>query len=105
MFWINTTSAVFCFFVSLIPGRLTGAIRLGCQYPVLFEDMTFMGVMAVLGQWFSHTLMQEFDASVFLAFLNVRMTLSFIFSDWIYAHKNTVAQIVALSIIGFALVF
>jgi len=67
--------------------------------------MTFMGGVAVVGQWCSATMLYEFNASIFLAFLNVRMAASFVLSTVIYGHHTSLLQIWALSIIGFALVF
>mmetsp|Transcript_110243 Transcript_110243/g.235420 ORF Transcript_110243/g.235420 Transcript_110243/m.235420 type:complete len:406 (-) Transcript_110243:29-1246(-) len=105
MLWTNLTSAVVCFLWCLISGRLPEAIRFGCKHTIFFGDATFIGGLAIIGQWCIHSIVNEFGPAIFLAFLNVRLAISVALSDIIYGHRNTIAQLLALFIVAGALVF
>mmetsp|Transcript_17003 Transcript_17003/g.36022 ORF Transcript_17003/g.36022 Transcript_17003/m.36022 type:complete len:417 (-) Transcript_17003:159-1409(-) len=105
MLWVNLTSCVLCFIFSLVTGRLPKAINFGCRYPVVWADMSFIGLTAVVGQWATHSMVFDFGASIFLAFLNVRMAISIVCSKLIFRHPTTTMQLVALAIVLFALLF
>jgi adenosine 3'-phospho 5'-phosphosulfate transporter B2 len=105
MLWVNLLSAIFCFLFSLISTRFPPAIDFTQRHPLFYADAGFMGLMSVFAQWNIQTIVQEFGPQIFLAFVNLRLTFSIIASDVVYGHASSVTQIVALSIVGFALVF
>lgn len=98
MLYINMGSAAVSLGSLFFSGKLRSALAVFAANPYLVQQSVYLAVLAVAGQWFLYSLIQEFGALAFAVTMNGRQVASVLFTYARYSRATTMLQTFGLAV-------